>query len=73
MSRAASAGRRGGAQPHLALIAVQLLFGTWPIIGKIALRALPSTVLVAFRVGGATIAFLILQRAFGRAPSRVAL
>ncbi|MBA3766277.1 MAG: DMT family transporter [Acidobacteria bacterium] len=67
MSSGGSAGRRSGAQPHLALIAVQLLFGTWPIVGKIALRALPSTGLVAFRVGGATIAFLILQRTFGRA------
>ncbi len=66
MSRWGSAGRRGGAQPHLALIAVQLLFGTWPIIGKIALRALPSTGLVALRIGGATIAFLILQRTLGR-------
>ncbi len=30
-------------QPHLALIAVQVMFGTWPIVGKIALRVLPST------------------------------
>jgi drug/metabolite transporter (DMT)-like permease len=71
MNKGASAGRRGGAQPHLALIAVQLLFGTWPIVGKIALRALPSTGLVAFRVGGAAIAFLILQRTMGRAPKAI--
>jgi drug/metabolite transporter (DMT)-like permease len=56
----------GGAAPHLALLAVQLIFGSWPIAAKIALRALPSTGLVAFRVGGATIAFLFLQRALGR-------
>jgi drug/metabolite transporter (DMT)-like permease len=67
-NRAASAGERGGGiGPHLALVAVQLLFGTWPIVGKIALSALPSTGLVAFRVGGATLAFLILQRTLGRA------
>lgn len=42
------------------------MFGTWPILGKIALTALPSTVLVALRVVGAAIAFAILQRAFGR-------
>ncbi|HEX8473767.1 MAG TPA: DMT family transporter [Pyrinomonadaceae bacterium] len=48
--------------PHLALLAVQVMFGTWPIIGKIALRALPSTGLVAFRVAGATIAFALLRR-----------
>src|SRR5947209_7177368 len=60
------ASRRGGVAPHLALIAVQLMFGTWPIVGKIALRALPSTGLVAFRVGGAAIAFILLQSIFGK-------
>lgn len=65
MSRGAAI-RRGGAAPHLALIIVQILFGTWPIVGKIALRALPSTGLVAFRVGGAAIAFLFLQSLVGR-------
>jgi drug/metabolite transporter (DMT)-like permease len=54
--------------PHLALIAVQLIFGTWPIIGKIALRSMTTTELVALRVGGATIAFLILRRTLGRMP-----
>jgi drug/metabolite transporter (DMT)-like permease len=43
------------------------MFGTWPIFGKIALRVLPSTGLVAFRVGGASLAFIILQRFVGRA------
>lgn len=70
MSKGAGALRSGGAAPHFALVAVQLLFGTWPIVGKIALRTLPSTGLVAFRVGGATIAFLILQRAVGR-PQKI--
>ena len=41
---------------------MQIFFGTWPIVGKIALRTLPSTGLVAFRVAGATLAFLILRR-----------
>jgi drug/metabolite transporter (DMT)-like permease len=59
--------RRATVAPHLALVAVQILFGTWPIVGKIALRALPSTALVAFRVCGATIAFLILQHTTARA------
>lgn len=68
MKQAASSrsGRAGIAAPHLALVAVQILFGTWPIIGKIALRALPATVLVAFRTTGAAIAFIILRRALGR-------
>jgi len=56
-----------GAAPHLALIAVQLMFGTWPIFGKIALTVLPSTGLVALRVAGAAVAFLILQHTVGRA------
>lgn len=42
------------------------MFGTWPIFGKIALRALPSTGLVALRTSGAALAFLILQRGLGR-------
>lgn len=49
------------AAPHLALIGVQLMFGSWPIIGKIALRALPSTGLVVFRICGATVILVLLQ------------
>jgi drug/metabolite transporter (DMT)-like permease len=52
-------------KPHGALIAVQLIFGTWPVVGKIALRSLPSTGLVTFRIVGATIAFLLIRRATG--------
>ena len=54
-------------KPHLALIAVQLFFGTWPVVGKIALAPgrLSSTGLVAFRVGGAALAFILLRRALG--------
>ena len=43
------------------------MFGTWPIFGKIALRVLPSTGLVAFRAAGAAVAFVILRQAIGRA------
>ncbi len=52
---------RGGATPHLALIGVQILFGSWPIVGKIALKGISTASLVAFRVAGAAIAFIILQ------------
>src|SRR5258705_11140293 len=48
--------------PHLALIAVQILFGTWPIFGKIVLRSMSSTSLVACRLTGAAFAFALLQR-----------
>jgi len=51
-ARTATAGRA----PHVALIAVQIMFATWPVLGKIALRTLPSLSLVAFRVFGAAIA-----------------
>jgi drug/metabolite transporter (DMT)-like permease len=63
---ASSRSGRAAAAPHLALIAVQILFGTWPIIGKVALRALPASILVAFRTTGAAIAFIILGRTLGR-------
>jgi len=52
--------------PHVALILVQLFFGTWPVVGKIVLRSIPSTGLVAFRVTGAAVAFAILRRRLGR-------
>ena len=48
--------------PHLALIAVQVMFGTWPIFGKIALRSMSSASLVGFRIFGAAIVFSLLQR-----------
>jgi len=57
------------APPHLALIAVQLLFATWPIVGKIALRAMPAVVLVGFRVAGAALALLTLARISGHLRS----
>jgi drug/metabolite transporter (DMT)-like permease len=48
--------------PHLALIAVQILFGTWPIFGKVALRSMSPSSLVALRLTGAALAFTLLQR-----------
>ena len=57
--------RDHGIAPHLALIAVQLIFGTWPIVGKVALRAMSSSGLVAFRVAGAAIVFILLQGKLG--------
>jgi drug/metabolite transporter (DMT)-like permease len=60
--------------PHLALIAVQVLFGTWPLFGKIALRSMSSTSLVGFRICGAAIVLTLLQRKVSellRLPKRV--
>lgn len=56
----------GALAPHAALVVVQLVFGTWPIFGKIALRVVPSTGIVAFRVAGAAAAFFLLSRLTGR-------
>ena len=53
------------AAPHLALIAVQLVFGTWPIVGKVVLRTVPSAGLVGLRVAGASLAFIIIGRMTG--------
>lgn len=60
--------------PHLALILVQVMFGTWPIFGKIALRSMSSTSLVGFRIFGAAFVLTILQRRLGQLfqlPKRV--
>jgi drug/metabolite transporter (DMT)-like permease len=52
--------------PHLALIAVQIMFGTWPIFGKLVLRSISSTSLVGFRILGATLIFAFLHRQAGQ-------
>ena len=51
-----------GVAPHLALVAVQILFGTWPIFGKIVLRSMAPASLVSCRLTGAALAFSVLQR-----------
>ncbi len=48
--------------PHIALLAVQLMFGCAPVLGKAALQTFPSYSIVGFRVGGAALAFYFLQR-----------
>jgi len=42
------------------------MFATWPIVGKIALRAVPTVALVAFRVAGAALAFILIGAIRGR-------
>jgi drug/metabolite transporter (DMT)-like permease len=48
--------------PHLALLAVQIMFCSWAIFGKIVLRSISSVSLVGIRICGAAIIFTILQR-----------
>ncbi len=60
--------------PHLALVVVQIMFGTWPIFGKLVLRSMSSTSLVGFRIAGAAVVFTLLQRKTGQIrllPKRV--
>ncbi len=48
--------------PHLALMAVQLMFCSWAIFGKIVLQSVSSVSLVGIRICGAAIIFTLLQR-----------
>lgn len=38
-------------KPHLALLGVQVLFGSLPVIAKVVLTVIPAVALVGFRVG----------------------
>jgi drug/metabolite transporter (DMT)-like permease len=51
--------------PHIALFLTQLMFGSSAVLGKAALQAFPSYAIVGFRVGGAALAFGILQKLSG--------
>lgn len=48
--RSESRAREPGAAPYLALLLVQLFFGTLPVFGKVAMRELEPLVLAAVRV-----------------------
>lgn len=60
--------------PHIALVVVQIMFGTWPIFGKVILRSMSSTSLVGLRIAAAAVVFSLLQRKLGnlrQLPGRV--
>ena len=46
---------------HLALIGVQILFGSLPVIGKVVLGVLPAVSLVGFRVGITALVLFLFQ------------
>lgn len=50
---------------HIALLVVQMAFGSAPVLGKAALQVFPSHAIVGFRVGGAALAFYFFQRFSG--------
>ena len=52
--------------PFAALVAVQVFFGSLPVIGKVVLQVLPPIGLVGFRVGISAIAFSVVQTYRGR-------
>jgi len=54
--------------PHIALVLVQIMFGTWPIFGKLVLRSMSSTSLVGIRILGAAAVLTLLQRKLGKLP-----
>jgi len=56
---------KNGYAPHIALVAVQVMFGSSAILGKYTLAAFPPFSIVGFRVAGAALAFYILQRMRG--------
>ena len=47
--------------PRAALIGVQLLFGSLPVIGKVVLAVLPAIALVGFRVGITALVLFLFQ------------
>lgn len=51
--------------PHIALLLVQMMFGSLPVIGKIVLKVIPAFGLVGFRVGITAICLVIFQRSRG--------
>lgn len=53
-------------RPHLALLGVQVLFGSLPVIGKVVLAVLPAVSLVGFRVGITALVLVIFQAARSR-------
>ncbi len=50
---------------YAALIAVQVFFGTFPVVGKVVLAVIPSVALVGFRVSIATVLLVLFQRSRG--------
>jgi drug/metabolite transporter (DMT)-like permease len=48
--------------PHVALLLVQICFGSLPVVGKIVLKTIPAFALVGFRVGVTAVILLIWQR-----------
>jgi drug/metabolite transporter (DMT)-like permease len=51
--------------PYIALIAVQLSFGSLPVVGKAVLVVMPAVALVGFRIGITAVILYVFQRLRG--------
>lgn len=60
-SRQAAATEEKFLSAHIALIGVQILFGSLPVIGKVVLGVLPAVSLVGFRVGITALVLFVVQ------------
>lgn len=58
--------RKKSTAPYLALIAVQVFFGSFPVIGKVVLKTIPALSLVGFRVGITALVLVLFQTFRGR-------
>lgn len=58
--------RDGSLSPYIALAAVQLFFGSLPVIAKVVLVTIPAVSLVGFRVGITAIILAVFQTLRGR-------
>lgn len=48
-------------KPHIALLAIQIAFGTMPVVGKFVMKEIPAFAFVGFRVGVTAVILLIIQ------------
>ncbi len=56
--------------PHLVLVLIQLMFGTFPVLGKVVLQSIPPIALVGFRVGITALILVTVQRFKGNLRPR---
>ena len=65
MSEMPASSREPSYAPYIALIAVQLSFGSLPVVGKAVLAVIPTVALVGFRVGITAFILFLFQRLRG--------
>jgi drug/metabolite transporter (DMT)-like permease len=69
LAEALPSGRPRDVRPYLALLAVQLCFGSFPIFGKLALAEMEPLVLAAFRAAAGAAALTLLARLLDPGPA----